>query len=329
MKLSRLIGILLIIESKQLISAKELAELFEVSVRTIYRDVDLLAEAGIPIAATSGPSGGFSFMEGYRLNSKSLDTKEMEKLIFSVYSQTIKEKDQAERDTLLLKFKKIIPQSEQKNFERLLDKTKVDSKSWWGGERVAPLSETNLEIIQRSIYKLKKIVFDYESNTSFTAHRILRPYGIVHKGEAWYAVGYAEERGELRTFHCDRMRNIQVIEETYSIPEEFDLNLYWERSTRAFIRSTTATAEKESKSTIKYPVHLGSKRNLEDLLGSFTIIKKETSNSGYSYQVDLISERTALNLLLPHLGEVKILEPQDFRKKIIQLANNICHMQND
>lgn len=329
MKLSRLIGILLIIESKQNIKARDLSELFEVSIRTIYRDVELLCEAGIPIYATSGPGGGFSLMEGYRLSSKSLDTGEMERLILSVYAQSIKEKEISTQDTLLLKFKKMIPQSEQQGFERLLSRTKIDPAAWWGTKKPAASSGDNLDTIRKSIYKLRKIRFDYNSNTGFTSARLLRPYGLVQKGNAWYAVGFAEERGELRTFHCDRMSNIQITEASYEIPVDFDLNLYWERSTRAFIREASPNAAETSKTTVKYSVELFTAMELAERLGSFNILSTQQEEKGIRYKVDLISERTALNLLLPHLGKVKIIAPLELREKILEIANNILQRQND
>lgn len=333
MKLSRLIGILLIIESKVHIRAKELSELFEVSVRTIYRDVDLLCEAGIPIFATSGPNGGFSFVEGYILNAKALDINEMEKLIFSLHGQMLKTSREESADNLLLKLKKVIPKREQENFERLFNKTKIDAHSWWGAENRALQAETNLEIIQKSIYKLKKITFDYRSNTEFTTQRVLQPYGIVHKENAWYVVGYSEERKQLRTFHCDRMRNVIISEEAYTIPSDFNLELYWDRSTREFIRKTSINNKKETSSNlnsnIKYPVLLECNMDVSELFFGFNVLKKEAIGPNYTYDVDLISERTALNLLFSHLGDIKIIKPLELRKKIIEIANKILKRQNN
>ena len=356
MKLSRLLGITFMIESKQHIRAKELADLFEVSVRTIYRDVDILCEAGIPIFATSGPNGGFSFVDGYCFNSNAFDVNEMEKLILSVYQQAIKEKDHGSKDPLLLKMKKIIPKSEQERFERLLNKTKTDASSWWGNEQRDLPSETNLDIIQKSIYKLKKITFDYQSNVNFTPKRVLQPYGLVHKENAWYAVGYSEERKNLRTFHCDRMSKVIISEEDYTIPYDFDLEVYWERSTREFIRKSaiysrnegagtgenidvdagagaTATAEADLRkgrpnTNIKYPVLLQSEREISNILAGFTILEKEISTLGYNYKVDLISERTTLNLLFLQLGEIKIIEPLDLREKVILITEKILKKQS-
>jgi predicted DNA-binding transcriptional regulator YafY len=356
MKLSRLLGITFMIESKQHIRAKELAELFEVSVRTIYRDVEILCEAGIPIFATTGPNGGFSFVDGYCFNSNAFDRSEMEKLILSVYQQAIKEKDHGSKDPLLLKMKKIIPKSEQERFERLLDKTKTDASSWWSNEQNDPPSETNLDIIQKSIYKLKKIMFDYQSNVDFTPKRVLQPYGLVHKEGAWYAVGYSEERKDLRTFHCDRMSHVIISEEDYTIPVDFDLEVYWERSTREFTRRSVAAnitynsnanaagTMGNNNINLKYPVLLQSDRDLSKVLAGFTIVEKEISSfknsrnssachmsfptSGYEYKVDLISERTALNLIFLQLGEIKIIEPLDLREKVILMAEKIIKKQS-
>lgn len=331
MKLSRLLGITFMIESKQHIRAKELSELFEVSVRTIYRDVETLCEAGIPIYATSGPNGGFSFVEGYCFNSNAFDKNEMEKLILSVYQQAIKDKNPDNKDNLLLKMKKTLPKSEQERFERLLTKTKTDTSPWWGNRQSTAPTESNLEMIQKSIYKLKKIQFDYQSNLEFTPKRVLQPYGIVNKAVAWYVVGYSEERQSLRTFHCDRMSNVIISDEDYTIPRDFDLELYWERSTREFIRKSTIYKDdipnNKKTSSLKYPVLLQSETDIGPLLAGFTILEEESSALSHRYHVDLISEKTALNLLFLRLGEIQIIEPSDLREKVIVMVEKILKKQ--
>lgn len=340
MKLNRLLSILLLIESKKHVTAKELSQLFEVSVRTIYRDIDLLCEAGVPIYATSGPTGGFSFMDGYQLDSQTLHKQDMEKLLFSVYGQLLKDSKSNShlgiQDPLLLKLQKSIPQKERDNFERLLQTTKLDTKSWWGKEKLelAPESvESKMALIQKSIYNLKKIQFDYESSGTSTKDRILSPYGVVHKGDVWYVVGFAQERNELRTFHSERMQHVKMLEEGYEIPEDFNLEQYWERSTREFVRRAVVTdlnnrqvlATKTSE--MAYPVHVLGNSSTASLFTGFRMKTLDTKQ-GILYEVDLLSERTAMAILLLHLDQVKIEAPQELREKVLKLAENILKKQN-
>jgi len=346
MKLNRLLSIVLLIEAKEHVTAKELSTLFEVSVRTIYRDIDLLCEAGVPIYATSGPKGGFTFIEGYRLDSKTLDKHDMEKLLLSVYGQMIKDNSMDSSrmmdSSFLLKLRKILPKNEQENFERLIHTTKLDSMSWWGKEKdiqTMESMESNIDIIQKSIYQLKQVSFDYESYREITYGRILSPYGIVHKGDAWYVVGFSQERNEVRTFHTERMKQVRITEVTYEMPKDFELETYWERSTREFVRKSLIldANSKQYKHSVdqpvaeipvwKYKVHLVGNEATARLLTGFNIINQFKDERGIHFEVDLISEKTALSILLLHLDRIQILEPASLRERVLELAKNILVAQ--
>jgi len=343
MKLNRLLSIVLLIESKKHVTAKELSTLFEVSMRTIYRDIDLLCEAGVPIYATSGPKGGFSFIEGYQLDSKTLDKQDMEKLLLSVYGQMLKEHSMEStvnaESTFLLKLRKILPKKEQENFERLLQTTRMDSVSWWGKEKEAKgidAHETTIDLIQKSIYQLKQVSFDYVSHREVTNNRILYPYRVVHKGNAWYVVGFSKERNEIRTFHTERMHQVKLTDESYEIPNDFDLESYWERSTREFVRVAAIHERKPvhnlelnvAQEEVNYRVHLIGTKVIDRILAGFTVIDHFDDQRGSHYIVDLISERTALSIVLLHLDQVFIEEPVELRDKVIEFAKKIVLKQN-
>jgi len=340
MKLNRLLSILLLIESKGQVTAKELSGLFEVSVRTIYRDIDILCEAGVPIYSEFGPKGGYAFMEGYNLESKTLDQQEMESLLLSIINNRMGKKAYVSEkllvDPLLLKLSNSLPKSEQENYKRLIQKIKTDATSWWGSENRENevMADSTIEIIQKSIYQLKPIAFDYKKYKEMTFNRVLHPYGLVHKGEAWYVIGYSVERQQVRTFHTERMQNLRLLDESYALPEDFNLEEYWDRATRAFVKQVssdrTVIPESEVKA-YKYPVKIRMHSSLTHSFEGFNIFNRleDEYDLGYTIlSIDLISEKTAVNALLPYLDGVKVMEPTEFREKILELLKKMISNQN-
>lgn len=320
MKIHRLIGILMYMEAHENVTANELAKYFEVSERTIYRDIDQLCEAGMPIYGASGSKGGYSFVEGYHLNSELLNQSEMEELLLSVYRMKVnslrRDAGEDQRGELYQKVLKEANDKEKEAVERLFGQTIIDRESWWGiddgKKKEQSVLASNLEKIQKAIYHLHKLRFDYRSYNNSMVGRVLSPYGVVEKDGQWYVVGYSDEREELRTFHCQRMSNIECMEEAFQIPVTFDLKEHWEQSIKQFrSRNTTPTIEQikafgTTRQEYLYPVLLQPEQKTDRLCPGF--MRREEKEHQYTF--DMISEEIAFQQLLPHLDRIQILEPQ-------------------
>ena len=237
MRLHRLIGILILIEAHGKIKAKELARAFEVSERTILRDIDVLCESGIPIASDTGPSGGYFLMDGYTINLNKLDCDD----IISLYLSGIGVRPDRHSESniklknAILKLEGSMPAQYSKDVSIVQERFYFDPNLWFREQQ--PIK--HLDIIRKSVLKLIKLKIIYykdSKNIQETTCRTVRPYGLVVKNMDWYLVAYCEYKQELRVFRCDRLIEVTTIDnETYTIPKDFVLDSFWNKWTEEFV----------------------------------------------------------------------------------------------
>lgn len=198
--LNRLLGMIYILMNKGTVTASELAERFEVSVRTVYRDVETLSMAGIPVYTRKGKNGGISLTEQFVLD-KMLVTKEEQTRILSAL-ESLKETGALREDEILLK---------------LGDFFKTEPLNWvsidfsdWSGRR-----EELYEQIKESILSHKVLVFDYYGQYGGMSHRESEPVQLIFKEYTWYLRAFCRTRGEMRLFKVLRMKRVRMLEESF------------------------------------------------------------------------------------------------------------------
>ena len=177
MKVERLISIIMILLDKKRIGAQELAELFEVSPRTIYRDIDSINRAGIPIRSTSGVGGGFEIMEQYKLDKKVFSTVELSTLLLGL-SSLPDTMHGNETQHALAKIKSFIPTEQAQAIELKTNQIKIDLSPWEGNLNTQPY----LEMIKTALRKNEVISFDYTDQNGNQTARNVEPYQLVLKG---------------------------------------------------------------------------------------------------------------------------------------------------
>lgn len=232
MRLDRLIYILLTLEKEKKVTAKRLAEELETSVRTIYRDIDTLCLAGIPICAESGQGGGISLMEGYQTQIKHMDKEDVIYLFLNgigVKAETSSMLDQ-HTNLSLKKIMKTLPETQVEEIQQIMGRFVVDRSPWWGEAQTL----NQIDRILQSVFQLHKIKITYQKLNQESTTRILRPYGIVIKEEIWYLVGYCESAQEIRMFRCERITDCVILDESFYYPKNFELKTYFENSLQKF-----------------------------------------------------------------------------------------------
>ncbi len=203
MKIDRLIGILSILLQKEKITAPELAEHFEVSRRTINRDIEDLCKAGIPIQTTQGVGGGISIMSGYRMDRTILTSRDMQMILAglrsldsvsgsSYYSQLM-EKIQAGSSELVSGKESVL----------------IDLSSWYKAT-LAP----KISMIQDAIESRHLIKFKYFAPSGESV-RTIEPYYVVFKWTSWYVYGWCLKRKDYRLFKLNRMDNVQLTDKVF------------------------------------------------------------------------------------------------------------------
>lgn len=202
MQINRLFGIIYILLDKKLVTAGELAEHFEVSVRTIYRDVEALSASGIPIYMSKGKGGGISLLPGFVLNKAVLTEKEKEELLSSIYALEAVQLDS--ESTTLQKLKELLGAADTSWIS-------VDFGAWSEGEREAALFEQ----LKAAILGRRVIRFAYVSVREGRTKRETEPVQLVFKGVSWYLYAYCRTRKDYRYFKLKRIRELSVQEECF------------------------------------------------------------------------------------------------------------------
>jgi predicted DNA-binding transcriptional regulator YafY len=228
MRTSRLLSILILLQTRGRITADALADEFRVSVRTIYRDVDELAAAGIPVQSDRGPGGGFHLLDGYRTRLTGLAADEVEAmLLIGLPAQAaalgLGPSAQQARGKLLAS----LPAAMGEGAGRIGARFHLDPVDWYRAAKPVGF----LPPMARAVLDQRIVKMTYESWTS-TRERMVEPLGIVLKAGAWYVV--AASRGRLATFKVANIRALELQPGTFRRPAAFDLASYWAESLRRF-----------------------------------------------------------------------------------------------
>lgn len=215
MKVERLVSIIMILLDKKRIGAQELAERFEVSPRTIYRDIDSINLAGIPVRSVSGVGGGFEIMQQYKVDKKVFSADDLSALLMGLSSlSNVVHGDEVVH--ALAKVKSFVPADRAKDIEIKANQLSIDLSPWMGNKD----TQTYLEIIKAALQENRLLSFDYADRYGNKTARTAEPYQLVLKNNHWYWQGYCRKREDFRLFRVSRMSNLKLREEVFS-PREY------------------------------------------------------------------------------------------------------------
>ncbi|HYD89733.1 MAG TPA: YafY family protein [Vitreimonas sp.] len=221
MRSSRLLSILLMLQSRGRMSAQALAEEFEVSVRTIYRDIDNLSAAGVPVYAERGRDGGFELLDGYRTQLTGLTASEAEALLFAGLPGPAADLGLADAMAdAQLKLMAALPREKRESAERIASRFHLDPVGWYQHADRAEL----LPALAAAVWTSQRIRVRYESWKGIV-ERDLDPLGLALKGGVWYLV--ARAGGKPRTYRISNIRALETLSESFTRPRDFKLAEYW------------------------------------------------------------------------------------------------------
>lgn len=231
MRASRLLSILILLQMRGRVSAEILAEEFEVSARTIYRDIDHLSAAGVPVYAERGRNGGFALAEGYRTRLTGMTQSEAEALAFAGLPDAAGELGVG--DALAagqLKLFAALSADAGASAKKVAEKFHLDTIDWF--RRAAPPDA--LPAVAAALWREKKIRVRYESWKG-VSERTLSPFGLVLKAGQWYLVAADDAKDGARTFRVGAIETVSVLESNAARPpKKFRLADHWRESSRAF-----------------------------------------------------------------------------------------------
>ncbi len=212
MKMNRLISIIMLLLEHKTISAAELSRTFEVSKRTIYRDIEIINEAGIPIITFPGINGGIGIMEEFKVDKRLFSETDLTTLLIGL-SGVHSALDNKETKQVMSKLKAIIPKEKQNDIEELTSRIAIDLSPW----QKDIIRESYLQIINSAIVERKILSFDYFDVKGDVSSREVEPYRLLHKGNSWYLQGFCLLRQEMRTFRFSRIRKLMTLDRSFTL----------------------------------------------------------------------------------------------------------------
>lgn len=285
MQINRLFEIVYILLERKNVTAKELAERFEVSTRTIYRDIEILSNSKIPVYANKGKGGGIRLLDNYILDKLILSDEEQNQILFGLQAQQKLNIDS--RKTALEKLSTIFNKASKNWIE-------VDFSNWG----IDGKENNKFDLIKKSILNKQVIEFTYYNSYGQEANRQVEPLQIWFKDKAWYIKGYCRLKKDYRVFKITRIKDIKILDENF----ERELPNVTEQKSDL----KTVTLELEISKEISYRVYDEFQRD--------NIIKK--TNGDFIVKVEFPENDWVYGYILSFGEYVKVISPEYFKKAI-------------
>ncbi len=287
MKIDRLLAITTILLNRGTVKAFELAEKFEVSTRTIYRDIDTLSAAGVPVYTSKGAGGGISLMEGYSFDKTLLSAKESESILLAL--QTLQATNIPEIDHIMEKFGALFQKTS------VTDWVQVDFSPWGSGSS----ENDKFNLIRRCILKRELMQFDYVGSGGIRSKRKVEPTTLQFKSSTWYLKAWCTEKKDFRIFRLSRIHNALPAGEFFV--RRINLN---NTANKEENNCNVVNLRLKFKPWVEYRLYDGYKDNL---------IKRKEDGS-LELKVSFPEDEWVYGYLLSYGPDVEVIEPPHIRK---------------
>ena len=315
MRASRLVNLLLLLQSRGGLTAAELARELEVSVRTIHRDVEELSAAGVPIFAERGPLGGIRLVDGYRTRLTGMTADEAEALFLAGLPGPAA---QLGLGTVVaaaqLKVMAALPPELRSRASRIVERFHLDAAGWFQAQEAVP----HLATLSAAVWDARAVRILYERGGG-PVERTVGPLGIVLKGGVWYVIGATD--GQIRTYRASRVVEATLTDEPVERPDGFDLAAYWTESSAAYERDAP---------TVEVVVRIAADQawRIADVYGRATLDAAERLDDpdpeGWlRLRLRVSWPDEVANRLLSIGPRLEVLEPADVRERVIAIAGRV------
>lgn len=217
MKIDRLLSIVIVLLEQNKISATKLAEMFEVTTRTIYRDIETIQAAGIPIVTYTGINGGIGILEKYKIDKKFFTKEDITTLMTGLGSISSSVSN-VELTKVLTKLQSLIPEEHIQEIKLKSGQIIIDLTTWSGNKKL----QSNLNKIKEGLNERKYLEFHYLDGSGRSSKRKVEPYQLLWKEEKWYMNSYCTLRNDFRLFKLARISYLKVLDETFTL-RKFDI----------------------------------------------------------------------------------------------------------
>ncbi|BBH24111.1 transcriptional regulator [Paenibacillus baekrokdamisoli] len=317
MRADRLLSILLLLQNNTRMTSRELARKLEVSERTIFRDMEALSAAGIPVFAERGSTGGWALSEGYRTNLTGMKKEEVLSLLLVAPTTLLADMDlQKSFDTAFQKLLAASPTTMKRDADYARQRIHVDGAGWHQTNETVDW----LPAIQEAVWEDRKLRVQYRRNDEIV-ERLVHPLGLVAKRSTWYLV--AEVDAGFRTYRVSRFVSVHRLEENFKRPVDFDLARYWEQSVLTFKSNLPS-----------YPAKLVIKEASLDRISSERYAKllhsHPTETAGWhEADIEFQTLESACEIILSFGPQVKVLAPLELRTLVLAEASATVRLYED
>ena len=316
MRASRLLSIMMLLQAKGRMSAESLAEELEVSVRTIYRDIDQLSAAGVPVYADIGRNGGFALLDGWRTRLTGLTAPEARALFLSGLPGPASELGLGDEVAAAeLKLLAALPADWQTEATRMSSRFHLDPKGWFS---TGPRPEF-LQAIAEAVWSETRITIKYDSWTQ-VSERTVEPLGLVLKGGIWYLV--ARRESGMRTYRMSQILALTPSDERFERPQDFDLPKHWRESTASFEREIYVGVARVRATRTGLSRLKDISQRCKDEIEAQTVV---FGDDGWAeLDVPIEEERWASREMTRAGAEVEVLAPEGLRLRMIEIATKLA-----
>lgn len=316
MRADRLLSILMALQLRGRMTAAALAAQLEVSVRTIYRDVDALGSAGIPIVTDRGPSGGLSLMDGFRTDLTGLSAAEVVALPFLGLGDVASALGvSASAELARAKLFAALPASGRERASRASDCFHLDAVDWYRRAPTPPM----LREVAAAVWSAQRLEIDYESWQS-RRRRVVDPLGLVLKAGQWYLVARSQTRKSPSIYRLGRIHAARALAERFTRPARFSLAKLW----RDHVAEFGASLRRE-RATIRVSARALSRRDRLGADAAETIQAAIAGEQGWrNAKIWIEDVNHAASVLLGFGTDVEVLAPRALRHEISRRAAGVC-----
>lgn len=317
MRADRLLSILLLLQIRQRMTVRELAKRLEVSVRTVYRDMEALSTAGIPITAERGADGGWFLLEGYRTNLTGLNEPEVQALFLSPPSLLLDDLGlRKAAEGAFIKLLAALPALSRRDAEDIHQRIHIDAAGWDGFDEQAPW----LSLLQEAIWQERKLFLSYRRRDESVIECLVDPLGLVAKASIWYLVGLVEQ--EYRVFRVSRVQSGKITDQPGTRPASFDLAVFWEQWSEHWRKQVSTSLRqytvlvRVAPTLVPYLALRYGEEIEEQLEQAAPLDTAGWIRLSFAFE----TEEVAWSHILSFGSLLEVLEPQELRKKMAQIA---------
>jgi predicted DNA-binding transcriptional regulator YafY len=308
MKIDRLLSIVIMMLNRDRIPAAELARRFEVSVRTIYRDIDAINLAGIPVVSFQGNNGGLGIHESYRLDRQALTLADMVSILSALRSVSAAI-ESVELETAIEKVQSLVPKEKRTEVDELQEQIVVDILPWGYRAREKEL----MKDIHGALRKRRVIDLTYRTYGGESSARLVEPMTLVYKGSGWYLYGFCRLRADYRLFRLSRIQELKIRTETFTRRS----GSYTGYSGRSIPMKTIAiTLRCSPRAAASFEDYLEPERIVPD--GDKVRVIAEWPDDGWTY-----------SMLLGMGADAEVLEPEGVRRELARRVRLMAEKYRD